>query len=287
MRRSSRRATDTDARNQSLDKLLDLAVNGSPDAQEAAAVRAAAPDRIYHLAAQSYPSASWDAPITTMRTNVEGTINLLEAVRAHAPAARVHIAGSSAEYGVVSPESVPIGETHPLRPASPYGVSKVAQELLGLQYHDSYGAPVTQTTNCTASIAWTTPSDGVTGTDKRDPVSGLIWSQALLNSGGTVTFTTGGPSTWSWDATAANNVAVGTKTAKQLCSDRGNGWRLPTQKELMQAYVDGSYFNLSQPSTSFWSATHYSSTSAWAVYLNIGLTYYVSMGNTYNVRCVR
>jgi GDP-4-dehydro-6-deoxy-D-mannose reductase len=111
----------------------------------AAAVRAAAPDRIYHLAAQSYPSASWDAPITTLRTNVEGTINVLEAVRAHAPRARVHIAGSSAEYGFVTPEQVPIAEDRPLRPASPYGVSKVAQELLGLQYHDSYGLHVVVT----------------------------------------------------------------------------------------------------------------------------------------------
>ena len=108
----------------------------------AAAVRAAAPDRVYHLAAQSYPSASWDAPITTMRTNGEGTINLLEAVRAHAPQARVHIAGSSAEYGWVRADEVPIPETRALRPASPYGVSKVAQELLGLQYHDSYGLHV-------------------------------------------------------------------------------------------------------------------------------------------------
>jgi GDP-4-dehydro-6-deoxy-D-mannose reductase len=104
----------------------------------ATAVRDAAPDRIYHLAAQSYPSASWDAPITTLRTNVEGTINLLEAVRTHAPQARVHIAGSSAEYGWVTPDEVPIAETRRLRPASPYGVSKVTQELLGLQYHDSY-----------------------------------------------------------------------------------------------------------------------------------------------------
>jgi GDP-4-dehydro-6-deoxy-D-mannose reductase len=108
----------------------------------AAAVRASAPDRIYHLAAQSYPSASWSAPITTMRTNAEGTINLLEAARAYAPHAHIHIAGSSAQYGPVTPDQVPISETHPLRPASPYGVSKVAQELLGLQYHDSYGLHV-------------------------------------------------------------------------------------------------------------------------------------------------
>lgn len=106
------------------------------------ALERAAPDRIYHLAAQSYPSESWDAPITTMRTNVEGTINVLEAVRRHCPAARVHIAGTSAEYGWVMPDEVPIAETHALRPASPYGVSKVAAELTGLQYHDSFGLHV-------------------------------------------------------------------------------------------------------------------------------------------------
>ena len=111
----------------------------------AAAVRAAKPDRVYHLAGQSYPSASWDAPITTLRTNIEGTANMLEAVRAHAPAARVHIAGSAAEYGTVTPDEVPIIETQRLRPASPYGVSKVGAELLGLQYHDSYGLHVVVT----------------------------------------------------------------------------------------------------------------------------------------------
>ncbi len=111
----------------------------------AGAVRKAAPDRIYHLAAQSYPSESWDAPIATMRANVEGTLNLLEAARQHSPQARIHIAGSSAEYGWIRPEETPIGETHALRPASPYGVSKVAAELSGLQYHDSYGLHVVVT----------------------------------------------------------------------------------------------------------------------------------------------
>ncbi len=106
------------------------------------AVEQAVPDRVYHLAAQSYPSESWNAPITTMRTNVEGTIHILEAVRRHVPQARVHIAGSSAEYGRVRPEDVPIAETHPLRPVSPYGVSKATAELTGLQYHDSYGLAV-------------------------------------------------------------------------------------------------------------------------------------------------
>ena len=103
------------------------------------AVAQAVPDYVFHLAAQSYPSASWGAPVATMRANVEGTVHLLEAVRRHAPQAKVHIAGSGAQYGVVAPDAIPISESHPMRPASPYGISKVAQELLGLQYFDSYG----------------------------------------------------------------------------------------------------------------------------------------------------
>jgi GDP-4-dehydro-6-deoxy-D-mannose reductase len=110
-----------------------------------AALEQVCPDRVYHLAAQSYPSASWDAPLHTMRANVEGTINLLEGVRRFCPQARVHIAGSSAEYGWVRPEETPIPETHPLRPVSPYGVSKVAAELSGLQYHATYGLHVVVT----------------------------------------------------------------------------------------------------------------------------------------------
>jgi GDP-4-dehydro-6-deoxy-D-mannose reductase len=103
------------------------------------AVERAAPDRVYHLAAQSYPSESWDAPMTTFRVNVEGTINVLEAVRRHCPDAAIHVAGTSAQYGWVEPHETPILESHTMRPASPYGVSKVAAELTALQYHDSYG----------------------------------------------------------------------------------------------------------------------------------------------------
>lgn len=106
------------------------------------AVERAQPERIYHLAAQSYPSESWDAPVATLRANVEGTINLLEAARRHCPEARIHIAGSSAQYGWIRPDEVPITETRSMRPLSPYGVSKVAAELSGLQYFESYGLPV-------------------------------------------------------------------------------------------------------------------------------------------------
>lgn len=105
-------------------------------------IEAIRPDRIFHLAAQSYPSASWDAPIHTMRVNVEGTIHVLEAARRHAPSARIHIAGSSAQYGEVRPDEVPIAETRLMRPVSPYGVSKAAAEMTGIQYFESYGQQV-------------------------------------------------------------------------------------------------------------------------------------------------
>ncbi len=83
------------------------------------------------------------------------------------------------------------------------------------QYHDSYGAPVTQTTNCTNTIAWVDLGDGIPGTDKQDPRTGLIWSQYLRNNSGTVIFTASGGNDWSWDGTTdADSIAVGNKTAK-------------------------------------------------------------------------
>lgn len=97
------------------------------------------PDRIFHLAAQSFVPASWAAPEETITTNVLGQLNLLEAVRRHGPEARVQIACSSEEYGLVHPDELPITESNQLRPLSPYGVSKVAQDLLAYQYHASYG----------------------------------------------------------------------------------------------------------------------------------------------------
>lgn len=126
-----------------IDHVKDRMVLHEGDVEDAYSVEKAVirarPDRVYHLAAQSYPSESWDAPITTFRVNVEGTINVLEAVRRHCSEARVHVAGTSAQYGWVDAEETPIAESHPMRPASPYGVSKVAAELTALQYHDSYG----------------------------------------------------------------------------------------------------------------------------------------------------
>lgn len=97
------------------------------------------PDRIFHLAVQSFVPASWSAPAETLQINVIGQVHLFEAVRAAGINPLIHIAGSSEEYGLVYPDELPIKESNPLRPLSPYGVSKVAQENLAWQYHKSYG----------------------------------------------------------------------------------------------------------------------------------------------------
>lgn len=103
------------------------------------------PDRIYHLAAQSYVPMSWTAPAETFVTNVIAQLNLFEAVRTTGCRCRIQIAGSSEEYGLVLPDEVPIKETNPLRPLSPYAVSKVAQDLMGYQYHQSYKMHIIRT----------------------------------------------------------------------------------------------------------------------------------------------
>jgi GDP-4-dehydro-6-deoxy-D-mannose reductase len=94
-------------------------------------------DKIFHLAAQSFVKFSWDSPIETIHSNVDGTVNILEATRKMSPDAVVQIAGSSEEYGYQ--ETFPLTEDLLLRPLSPYAVSKVAAENLGYQYFKSYG----------------------------------------------------------------------------------------------------------------------------------------------------
>lgn len=215
-------------------------------------------------------------------------------------------------------------------------------------------ASATKANNC--GLDWVVASPAVTGDDKQDPRTGLVWSQALKNNAGTVQFVTSGSSAWTWDGTTTftitsasatagaiytnnghnftvnatitsatslnttpdglpsasgtltlssgtgaatitfsavntNNYAVGSKTASQLCSERGDGWRLPTQRELMQAYVDGGYWNLTTVSSTnlFWSATEATvATSAYYGRLDTGTsTTAAKTAVVEYVRCVR
>ncbi|MGH9355779.1 MAG: GDP-mannose 4,6-dehydratase [Terriglobia bacterium] len=99
------------------------------------------PDRIFHLAAQSYPTVSLSQPRETIDINAGGTVNLFECVRAAGLMPVVVVACSSAEYGQVASGDLPVREDHPLRPLHPYGVSKVAQDLLAAQYFANYSIP--------------------------------------------------------------------------------------------------------------------------------------------------
>jgi GDP-4-dehydro-6-deoxy-D-mannose reductase len=96
------------------------------------------PEWVFHLAAQSFVPTSWLAPTESLTTNILGQVNLFEAIRRLQLNCRVQLACSSEEYGMVYANEIPIRETNPLRPLSPYAVSKVAQDLLGYQYWMSW-----------------------------------------------------------------------------------------------------------------------------------------------------
>lgn len=102
------------------------------------------PQKIFHLAAQSYPTVSWEDPWYTIETNIIGTVNLFEAIKKYNPQTKVLNAGSSGEYGFVTHDEVPIEENHSLKPLHPYGISKVAQEILAYQYYKNFNLkPIT------------------------------------------------------------------------------------------------------------------------------------------------
>lgn len=103
------------------------------------------PDYIFHLAAQSYVPASWTSPASTLEINIVGPANIFEAVRKTQIHPKIQIACSSEEYGLVHENETPIKEVNPLRPLSPYAVSKVAMDYLGYQYFQSYGMHIVRT----------------------------------------------------------------------------------------------------------------------------------------------
>ena len=109
------------------------------------AIEQSRPDWIFHLAAQSFVPTSWRAPSESLTTNVLGQLHVFEACRRIGMKPRIQIACSSEEYGMVYEDELPIKETNPLRPLSPYAVSKVAQDLLAYQYFMSYQTDVVRT----------------------------------------------------------------------------------------------------------------------------------------------
>ena len=101
-------------------------------------VAEAAPDYVFHLAAQSFPRASFDAPLDTLDTNVQGTVRLLDALRKFAHDAIIHVCSSSEVFGRVSKDKLPINEECSFHPASPYAISKVGTDLVGRFYAEAY-----------------------------------------------------------------------------------------------------------------------------------------------------
>jgi len=100
------------------------------------------PDYVFHLAAQAFVPSSWADPWSTLANNIRGQLNVLLSAIGLAKMPRVLVIGSAEEYGAVTAAELPIGENTPLRPTSPYAVSKVAQDALGYQYFASHKLPV-------------------------------------------------------------------------------------------------------------------------------------------------
>ena len=103
------------------------------------------PDYVFHLAAQSYPKTSFDAPIDTYDTNISGTSNLLEALKVYAQDSCIHVCASSEVFGRVSKDKLPINEECSFHPASPYAISKVGTDLVGRFYAEAYGMKIMTT----------------------------------------------------------------------------------------------------------------------------------------------
>ena len=104
------------------------------------------PDYVFHLAAQSYPKTSFDSPIDTLNTNIQGTTRLLEVIKICRDIDPIiHVCASSEVFGRVPKENVPIDEEAPFHPASPYAISKVGTDLVGRYYAEAYGMKVMTT----------------------------------------------------------------------------------------------------------------------------------------------
>lgn len=103
------------------------------------------PDAIFHLAAHANVRVSFQSPAAVLNNNIIGTCNLFEAIRLLKQDPVIQLCSTSEVYGQVDPKNVPIKEDAPIQPASPYAVSKVAQDLLGRSYFVSYKMQIIRT----------------------------------------------------------------------------------------------------------------------------------------------
>ena len=114
-----------------------VALDMRKDREVRALVESLRPQAVFHLAAQAYAQQAWKDPLDTFDINVQGTIRLYEALRAHPPERGVLLTASASAYG--APPRLPVNEDSPFLPTNPYGVSKACQELLSLQYAANFG----------------------------------------------------------------------------------------------------------------------------------------------------
>lgn len=123
-----------------------VAVDHEIDVTDIAAIRsaihAAAPAAVYHLAALTNVGTSWDAPAEVFRVNAIGTVQVLEAARSCPVPPTVLITSSAEVYGAVDEADLPVSESAPLAPVTPYAASKVAAEYAAVQEHLAHGLPV-------------------------------------------------------------------------------------------------------------------------------------------------
>jgi GDP-4-dehydro-6-deoxy-D-mannose reductase len=97
-------------------------------------IEAVKPDQIFHLAGQPFVPRSFEDPWDTLDNNIRGTLNFLQAIKALNLPTRLLVVGSAEVYGAAQPEYLPLREETPFAPSSPYSVSKIAQDMLALQY---------------------------------------------------------------------------------------------------------------------------------------------------------
>ncbi len=124
-------------------KLVDCNITDSVSTRKA--IEKIKPDIIFHCAAESFVSPSWDNPHQYMNVNYIGTVNLLESIRDFNPNCFFHIPGSGEEYGEINENEIPINTSTVLRPVNPYAVTKIAQDLIGYVYYKSYNLNVIRT----------------------------------------------------------------------------------------------------------------------------------------------